>query len=162
MSKEIDICRTKKGYWSCIQGVILSAWSGADWRLCVEIPHSYVAADAADIQCGEYHRVFEREISDTDIQGVSASETEFHRPSFLGKRLLCKHCRIRWSENTLRTRNERKGVRSSSEASSGGFHYTTRSVGGFGFRLVVGLGMPPGSITKTGVDHLCVLCFFLK
>lgn len=75
------------GNYYCQQGVeLIEGYAMRD--------HIHIV-DAAEVQGGEYDKIFEREISDKDIQGLSASEAEFHKATFLGKRVLSKHSRIR-------------------------------------------------------------------
>jgi len=61
-----------------------------DWQSQAHVKHycRYVVDDSAEVQCGPYGRVFEREVGDPDIQGLSAGEAEFYGASFLGSRLL--------------------------------------------------------------------------
>ncbi len=67
------------------------ARSGISGGICDEGSYPHVVDDSAEVQCCAYDRIFEREISDTDIQGVLTGEAEFHGSSFLGTRILCEY-----------------------------------------------------------------------
>ena len=70
-------------------------WSGVGRGVCGAGSYSYAVDDSAEVQCVTYDRIFEWEVSDSDCQGVSASEAEFHRASLLGAGILREYGRIR-------------------------------------------------------------------
>ena len=53
--------------------------------------YAYVVDDSAEVQRCSYDRAFEREVGDSDIQGLFAGEAEYYGASFLGSRLLCQY-----------------------------------------------------------------------
>ena len=73
--------------------VVPPAWGGIGGGIRDERPYPHVVDDSAEVQCGEYDRFFEREVCDSDIQGLFAGEKELHRASFLRQRVLREH---RW------------------------------------------------------------------
>jgi len=64
------------------------SWGRVGRRLCDAGSHPYAVTDSIEVQCSEHDRISEREVGDTDIQRIYASEEEFHGAAFLGPRLL--------------------------------------------------------------------------
>ena len=91
--KEIDLRHVEEGHRRDIERVVPPAWGGIGGGIRDERPYPHVVDDSAEVQCGEYDRFFEREVCDSDIQGLFAGEKELHRASFLGQRVLREH---RW------------------------------------------------------------------
>jgi len=61
-----------------------SSGSGVSRRVRDAGSYTHAVDDTAEVQCVAYDRIFEREVGDPNIQGVSASEAEFHGASLLG------------------------------------------------------------------------------
>ena len=85
----------RKDIGGILRGLCRPTWSGIGRGICDERPYLYAVDDSAEVQCGQYHRISESEISDQDIQGLPAGKTELCRAPFLGARLLREYCRIR-------------------------------------------------------------------
>jgi len=88
ISAEVDIRNIEEGDWRDIPGVMQAVWAGVSRGICDAGSYPHAVDDSAEVQCGPYGRVSEREVGDSYIQGLSAGETEFHGASFLGPRLL--------------------------------------------------------------------------
>ena len=108
-------------------------------RACDVRSHPFIVDDSTKVQRSPHSRVFEREISDTDISRLSESETQLHRKTFLGQRVLCQYSWVGGkvdsglrSESGTRREAARADafVRSLTIAPSGGFHQTTRFASG--------------------------------
>jgi len=116
-----------------------AARSGNSRRSCDVGSHPSTADDSTETQCSPHDRISEREVSNPDIQRLSAGEEEFYRQALLGKRVLCEHSWIRgkadsrlYSGSGARREAARADaiVRSLTIAPSKGFHQTTRYAGG--------------------------------
>jgi len=108
-------------------------------RACDVRSHPSIVDDSTKVQRSPHSRIFEREVSDTDISRLSESETQLHRKTFLGQRVLCQYSWVGGkvdsglhSESGARREAARADalVRSLTIAPYGGFHQTTRFAGG--------------------------------
>ncbi len=79
VSKEIDLWNAEERYQRYFAGIMPPAWNGIARGRCDEGSRSHAVDDPAEVQRSEYHRVTEKEISHTDIQGLFAGDPEVHQ-----------------------------------------------------------------------------------
>jgi len=112
----------------------------AGGRLCDEGSYPYAVNDSVEVQRSQYGRIFEGQVSDTHIQGISEGKAQLHRPTFFGERILCEYSGLGRADDS-RVHQESGAGRKTPGANetgwtltiapSGGFHHTTRSAGSF-------------------------------